>query len=241
MLGEIDSVLTAAGIDPARFELVRYVPSLPAALRDLGIDLYMGSMPRGGGKATVEGMAAGVPLLIHSNYRTIFYTDQNEVYPSAFIWQSLEELETHLGTLTPAILAKHAAKSLAHYEAHHRPELLGKSIAEALEGKPAASPKHRPRHRPNALQTFLDERAAYARTGLLPDVRLVRSDLLEPTAAPDPVAEADVTEALEDHAALPEAVLVDSSREHDYRNTSTKILASIILRRMKARLSAVFR
>ena len=61
---EVHGALSAAGIDPARYVFAGIKPSLPAALAELEIDIYFSSYPAGGGKAILEAMVAGVPVII---------------------------------------------------------------------------------------------------------------------------------------------------------------------------------
>lgn len=57
-------VLQKNGIDPARYHFNGFAPSLPAELAKLGIDIYLSSFPEPGGKANLEAMAAGVPVIV---------------------------------------------------------------------------------------------------------------------------------------------------------------------------------
>lgn len=56
--------LTAAGLDAARYVFVGVAASLPAALAENQVDVYLSSYPASGGKANLEAMAAGVPVIL---------------------------------------------------------------------------------------------------------------------------------------------------------------------------------
>ncbi len=58
------NALQKNGIDPARYHFHGFVESLPAELAKLGIDVYLSSFPEPGGKANLEAMAAGTPVII---------------------------------------------------------------------------------------------------------------------------------------------------------------------------------
>ncbi len=63
MQTEIRQALSAAGLDPARYVFVGQKDSLPAELVASQPDVYLGSYPIGGGKAALEAMLAGVPVI----------------------------------------------------------------------------------------------------------------------------------------------------------------------------------
>lgn len=160
MLNRIEIRLHRAGIPPESFVHILFAPALSEALYDSGVDIYMGSMPRGGGRATVEAMGAGMPMLIHSNYRSVFFSDENEVYPGAMIWRTLDDLADHLRKVTPVKLEDHAKKARTFFENHHTNDALSNAMKETFSGAPPSMPA-RPSHIPNALQAFLDEREFY--------------------------------------------------------------------------------
>ena len=99
-----------------------------------------------------------MPMIIHSNYRSIFFSDEAEVYPQALTWRTPEELASHLKSLSADVLRDHAGMSRSHYERYHRPELLREAVAGTLAGRLPAVPA-RPNYRPDALQHFLDRLA----------------------------------------------------------------------------------
>jgi hypothetical protein len=60
----IHDALSAAGLDPARYVFTGSVPSLPAALLEDQTDVYISSYPTPGGKANLEAMAVGTPVIL---------------------------------------------------------------------------------------------------------------------------------------------------------------------------------
>ena len=60
---EIRDALTAAGVDPGRYQFVGPRPSLPAELIAQQTDIYIESYPVAGGKAALEAMLVDVPVV----------------------------------------------------------------------------------------------------------------------------------------------------------------------------------
>jgi hypothetical protein len=142
--------LDRAGVARERFVHVPSVPSLWEALKTLEIDLYVSSFPLGGGRATVEALGAGLPLCVHSNYRSILLSPVNEVYDGALIWRTPEELAGCLSGLTPETLERHSRAARLYYEQHHQPSRLGAALAGHME-----TPV-RPRHTEDWLQAYIE-------------------------------------------------------------------------------------
>jgi hypothetical protein len=155
-LDAIGEGLDRLGVPRERFVHVPGVPSLWEALKALEIDLYISSFPLGGGRATVEALGAGLPICVHSNYRSIMFTPENEVYEGAFVWRTPKDLVACLSRLTEETLQRHARAARSYYEQNHHPSLLEAALAGQLQ-TPA-----RPRHSEDRLQTYLDLSAARA-------------------------------------------------------------------------------
>lgn len=61
---EIVEALRAAGIDPARYRFLGFVPHMGRELIKQEIDVYLSSYPEAGGKANLEAMAAHLPIIL---------------------------------------------------------------------------------------------------------------------------------------------------------------------------------
>jgi hypothetical protein len=120
-----------------------------------GVDLYLGSIPYGGGRATVEAMGAGVPLLIHSNYRSEFLSVEFEIYKEAMVWRTFDELSAHLGSLTPQNLSRQSVASRAYYKKHHAAKRLRKALTKIGRNRPEIAPSLF-RVTTDPLQDFMD-------------------------------------------------------------------------------------
>ncbi len=158
VLAAIQEQLKSNGIGVERFIHTPWVENVASELIRRNVDLYVGSFPLGGGRAAVEIMGAGIPLLIHENYASAFFTDVAEVYPQVLKWRTPEELESVISGITPDLLADHSLNARAFYEKQHQPIHLRKAIRETLNGSPPLPPPA-PNHHSNALQRYLDLRS----------------------------------------------------------------------------------
>lgn len=64
LIQELTSALGAASIPLDRYVLTGFQPSLPDQLAKYGVDAYLSSYPETGGKANLEAMMAGVPVIV---------------------------------------------------------------------------------------------------------------------------------------------------------------------------------
>lgn len=155
-LQDIDATLTRAGIDVSRFVHVPWVQSVARALVEHEVDLYISSFPLGGGKATLEAMASGVPLLMHQSYRSRFLGGVDIAYPGAFVWRNPGEMLDILAQLDAGVLAEHSARARRHYEKFHSDEVLRAACAfDAPQDESKIPPLTE--FRSDALACFLDD------------------------------------------------------------------------------------
>lgn len=147
--------LQARGVALDRFVYLQSVPDLRQALREQRVDLYLVSFPLGGGRALIEAMAAGVPVVGHANHRDKLLGGADLLPQEAPVWTEVSELIGILGSLTPERLESLSRVSRARYEAHHHPQLLAACVAEGrqLEPPPERITEVEP------LQAFWFERA----------------------------------------------------------------------------------
>lgn len=156
MLQEIKQQLELLKLPPDRFVHIPNVPSIWELLVKESVDVYLGSIPYGGGRATVEAMGAGVPLLIHSNYRSEFLSVEFEIYREAMIWRTFGELLTHLTSLTSQKLSRHSAASRAYYQKYHAAKQLRKALTAIGHNRPKVAPAQF-RVTTDLLQDFMDK------------------------------------------------------------------------------------
>lgn len=152
--------LSAAGLDPASLIHVAWVPSIARALVEYKVDLYISSFPLGGGKSSVEAMAAGIPLLMHENYRSRFLGGADLAYPEAWIWRNEAELLAILNRMTAEELMRHSLLARTHYENFHSDRALIEAADLSEDQNIRAVPELR-EYANDALQVFLDETAEF--------------------------------------------------------------------------------
>jgi glycosyltransferase involved in cell wall biosynthesis/predicted nucleic acid-binding Zn-ribbon protein len=158
MEAKLQHGLMTEGVDPARFINIPWVPSVARALIENNVDLYISSFPIGGGKASIEAMAAGIPLLMHQNYLSRFHGGEDLAYPDAWIWRNEADLLDIVSNITVDDLMRHSLLSRAHYDKFHSDQsLIGASDFSKIQDMDAV-PKLR-QYTPDDLQVFLDEAA----------------------------------------------------------------------------------
>lgn len=155
LLARIRKSLADLGIAHDRFQSLPSVDSVWEFFLRKNVDIYIGSAPSGGGRATVEAMGAGLPLIIHSNYRSAFLCVQDEVYREAMIWRDFDQLSAHLATIGEPQLRRQSILSRSYYEDHHTPQKFAQALARIERRLPAAEPEHCS-WLGNDLQDFLD-------------------------------------------------------------------------------------
>jgi glycosyltransferase involved in cell wall biosynthesis len=170
---QVARALVQAGIDEARFVHVPWVPSVARALLEHRVDLYISSFPLGGGKATLEAMATGVPLLMHQSYRSRFFGGVDIAYPGAFVWRDPQELLGILSGIDARALADHSTRARRHYERFHQDQGLVASCNFDLPQDESVIPPLT-EFRPDALANFLDDERAREQERRLPRMEIER-------------------------------------------------------------------
>ena len=127
----IQRVLRRHGAAMERFEHVPFVPSLWRALAERQVDLYIGSLPQRGARASVEAMGSGTPAIWYVVGEETRFHDTHMKYPEAETWRTQDELAALLARMDGAWLARQSAAARAHYEARHDPRTLARHLAAA--------------------------------------------------------------------------------------------------------------
>jgi hypothetical protein len=145
-------------IDRSRLIHVNWVPSVWRALQEHGVDVYLGSFPVSGGRAAVEVMGSGTPMIGHDSYRSRFHGGSDMLYPLAYAWRTPEDLYAHLSKLTRADLEQQSRAARAHYDINYTESALRTSILKRSDTP--EPPPLRP-FLPDEMQTYLDEAHNY--------------------------------------------------------------------------------
>ncbi len=153
-VAQIHAALDRQAIPRERFRHIAHVENLAAALRDLDVDLYVASFPTGGGKAVIEAMAAGIPVLYHVNYQSRFACVAGMVYPEAFCWSDLASLTAALRAVNRATLSRHSDLSRAYFEIYYGEQA---AAAAFVDGRPVGVPAPPlGEYRPDTTQQMFD-------------------------------------------------------------------------------------
>ncbi|MGP8439558.1 hypothetical protein ACT2FY_30300 [Paraburkholderia fungorum] len=153
-LRRLYSGLDALLVPHDRFVHIPWVQSVWRALQQQRIDVYLTSFPLGGGRAAIEAMGAGIPIIGHSCYVSPFYGGQDMLYPQAFLWETPDQLLSHVGCVDFQQLERESHQARAHYEQHHTASALKRAIDAGIEAPPP--PALRPQ-RSDPMQSFLDD------------------------------------------------------------------------------------
>ncbi len=193
LLTSIHHNLAAGGVNPENFLHIPFADDVAAELVRNRVDLYVGSFPLGGGRAAVEVMGAGIPLILHSNYVSVFYTDIGEVYPGVMQWRDQDDLTIILAGLTAETLTEHAQRARQFYEGRFTLENLKQAVEATLAGNPP-QPHLAPVHFPNALQRYIDLRTVTRRYATTAETAAAEAIAAHATAA-EAIAVAHATAA----------------------------------------------
>jgi hypothetical protein len=131
-----------------------WVPSVWKALQEHAVDVYVVSFPLGGGRAAIEALGSGTPVVAHQSYLSRFHGTADLLYPSAFVWRTPDELFDHLAGLTADAVRTESALARGHYLHAHTYDVLRAAILAGEAAQPA--PPLRP-YRADPLQSFIDD------------------------------------------------------------------------------------
>jgi len=127
-------------IDEKRLVYIPWVKSLWLALIEQRIDLYISSYPLGGGRASIEVMGSGTPMVVHKSQLSRFYGGGDLVYPQVFFWEKPRDLFEYLSKLLPDFLKKQGGVARKHYEGYYMPikvkQKLDKLGSETIDFPP---------------------------------------------------------------------------------------------------------
>ena len=129
VLDELNQQLTALGIAQDRFIHRHWVEGLWKAFLDDDVDLYISSFPVAGGRAAMEAMGAGLPIVFHERQEEVFMGGRFLGYAEAPYWSEPEELYQLLRSVQPETLAQLAKRSRQHYVENYHPDLLSQALA----------------------------------------------------------------------------------------------------------------
>ena len=112
------------------FEHVPFTPNLAVALKHLRPDVYLGSYPMGGKRASVEAMAASCPIAAWANEG--FHCAADIIYPQHLSYGDISQLYAVLRDFKKEDYDRHAKWSRAYFEEMYSEDRLKTRLAELL-------------------------------------------------------------------------------------------------------------
>jgi len=129
VLESINALLSQEGRD-ADFIHVPFVPYLSIALAALKPNVYVGSYPMGGKRASIEAMAAGCPITAWD--REGYHSAAEVVYPEYLSWSSPAEFAEKLSRFASRTYDDQSKYSRRHFEKYHSERLLKEKLHSML-------------------------------------------------------------------------------------------------------------
>lgn len=126
----VRGTLEADGLQADAFVHVGHVAGFREIAEALEIDLYIPTLPFAGGKALIDAMAAGVPILVHENAVDRLWGSRDLAYPEAAAWSTLAGLDESLARFAAADYWRgQAITSRAWFDQHHARALFARGLA----------------------------------------------------------------------------------------------------------------
>ncbi|MRV71399.1 hypothetical protein GJ700_06655 [Duganella sp. FT92W] len=130
-LSGMANLLEMHGIEENQFCYLGEAPGLATILSTLDVDLYIPTMPLSGGKALVDAMAAGVPILLHQHARDRIWGSIDLVYPEAPTWRDLKEMNAILDQFDERYWQQQSKASRAYFERFHNNKMFSEQLERA--------------------------------------------------------------------------------------------------------------
>lgn len=128
---QIRGEVTANSQDPERIVFLPNTPSLAAKLIEISPDFYLVSHPTGSGKATVEAMSVGLPILHARPDSTLPLLNSDVTFGTSVMAPTLEQIPSAIQRL------RNERESLARdsrraYERHYSPQAFRQGLLTAI-------------------------------------------------------------------------------------------------------------
>lgn len=153
---KIHAELDIEKVNNDRFIHIEWVPSLSTALIEQMVDVYIASFPIGGGKAVVEAMSVGMPVVTHESYRSRYLGCVNLAYPESFVWNTYEKLVDIFEFWNEPLLQEHGQFALRHFERYYSKNAFWEAFTKGRGLTPDVPPLRV--YHGNRLQNYLDIR-----------------------------------------------------------------------------------
>lgn len=142
--------LEDAGLSRESFVHVGHISGFREVIEGLEADLYVPTLPQGGGKALIDAMSAGVPILVHENAIGRLWGGRDLVYSEAPHWNSLDTLRQCLTRFDDLSWRRDQANaSRSYFDRYHSTDLFQRMLHAngRLDGfSPPPLKPYRPSH-----------------------------------------------------------------------------------------------
>lgn len=137
---EMRSACQFNGVSPERIIHIPWVRSVWDAMAEFNVSLYISSFPVYSGRATLEALGSGTPVLVHAHCFNGWFSDIHSMYPSCLSWRTAEDLQDIVKSLDTSTLRIHAQLGREWYERSFSTEGFKRSFDDALIGSRSVSP-----------------------------------------------------------------------------------------------------
>jgi len=129
--GQICADIEACGQDASRVTFLPNTPSLASELVELSPDFYLTSHPIGGGKATVEALSIGLPILFVCSASTPPLLGADMTFNTSILVSALEQIPAAIHRLETEKITL-ARRSRWIYEKHYSPSAFREGLLLAI-------------------------------------------------------------------------------------------------------------
>jgi hypothetical protein len=152
---ELRSACVDVGIEIDRFIHIPWVRSVWDSLVELNVGLYISSFPVYSGRATLEALGSGTPVLVHYHRFNGWFSDIHFMYPSCLSWRTSDDLKKIVHSLDVNALRRHAQLGREWYEKHFGIEGYRLSFDDALTGSHSVQPFQPARSDPDPISELM--------------------------------------------------------------------------------------
>lgn len=132
---KLRSMLQARKINADRFVNVAWVPSVWDYLKNESVDLYISSFPVSGGRATIEALGSGTPIIAYISDQSRFNGGVDLMYDEVLTWRTKNEFIDVLSNLNPSTLRHHRKLARNHYLRNYTTDVFVKQLHNIVDGR----------------------------------------------------------------------------------------------------------
>ena len=154
-LRQIHEGIAARGLPQEKFVHVRQVRCLWQHLVDCEVGMYISSFPVFGGRALLEALGSGTPVLAHRQSFSSCFSDIEMLYPGCLEWRTRDDLHRAIASADTALLRRHAQTGRDWYEQQYSMDTFIRCLGTVVEGNADVKPFQPARSDPDPMAPFL--------------------------------------------------------------------------------------